>query len=148
MIELALRSARLERGNHARCIRERSEAVPAELLSRGYTPSSQIDLVYGQDYRVYAISIWEGLIHYLVLNDETYRPNWEPAMFFDVVDGRLPSTWKYAYWRHLPGSRIDAIWGYEEMASSDPEHYTALIEREPSALRVFEDRRAEIDAEA
>lgn len=129
------------------CIYRQGDPIPNEVIALGNTPSTRFEVVQGRDYFVFAISLWRGVIHYLVVNDQTGRPDWFPAFLFKIVDHCLPSGWSFV----LRGSStfpVDAIWGYPEIAQEDGRHYIDLIEREPAALQTFEHRRAEIEAEA
>jgi hypothetical protein len=130
-----------------KCIYRNGDAHPQELGVLGYAEGTRIDVQYGREYVVFGIMLWQGLIHYLVLNDQTRRPDWEPACLFEVVNGRLPGTWFYRYaWQH-PNVPIKAVLGYQELVESGGQHYVDLIEREPQALRIFEERRAEMEEE-
>ncbi len=131
-----------------RCTHRHGAQLPADALAGGNTPDSRFPVTFDRDYVVFGICLWrEGVLYYLVVNDENNRPDWIPACLFRLVDGRLPFGWVYSYWRETSGFRVDAIWGYAELVVSDGKHYDALIEREPEALAIFDRRRAEIESD-
>jgi hypothetical protein len=127
------------------CVFQRGDPLPAEVLRLGNTTNSAFPIKYGRQYAVYSISLWKGVIHYLILNEETNRPDWIPATFFRVLDSRLPSGWSFAMGDgdSLP---VEAIWGYPEITQAETKHYVDLIERDERALELFQRRRMEIEA--
>lgn len=127
------------------CTYRASDPLPGSLLALGNTSRTVFNICYGHQYSIYGMSLWKNVLHYLILSDETQRPDWFPANLFKVIDGRLPSDWHYAFWGDGSEDTIQAVWGYAELAQDAGAHYSALIEREPYALQVFYDRRAEID---
>jgi hypothetical protein len=128
------------------CVFRHGDRIPEQLLALGNTPDSRFNVTHGHEYMVFGISLWRGVVHYLLLNDETKRPDWFPAQLFQVTDARLPSTWFYAYWTNSSDNGLTAVWGYYEL-TENRKHYVDLIERESEAMRVFERRRQEVEAE-
>jgi hypothetical protein len=99
----------------------------------------------GELYEVYGISLWNGHLHYLVVNrykSVEQRPWLCPAELFEITNHLLPPSWHFAF----QGTEIlnDAIWGYEELISV-PSHLKGLQEREEDALQIFFNRKREID---
>jgi hypothetical protein len=66
---------------------------------------------------------------------------------FDFGSQTLPANWKFTAMAPLAASRGEstdgwiAKWGYAELVD-DPSHSDSLIEREPSALKIFFQERA------
>jgi hypothetical protein len=124
------------------CTYRPGDPIPEAVIALGNTPSTRFDVSHDQAYLVFGIMLWKGVIHYLLVNDQTGRPNWFPDFLFKVIDNRLPHGWSF----YLRGERseipVDAIWGYPELTQEDGRHFIDLIEREPGALQVFEHRRA------
>ena len=129
-----------------RCTFRQGGPVPAELLALGNTPQTRFDVVYDQTYVVFAVLLWKGIVHYLIVNDTTQRPNWLPSLLFEIVDPRLPAGWELRF-PDNPQMSPAMVCGYPEIASEDGCHYIDLIERETPALQIFERRRAEIEAD-
>lgn len=138
-----------------RCVHRHGDRIPEDVLALGNTSSARFDVSYGREYMVFGICLSKqaippfskGVIEYLVLNDETYRPDWMPAFLFQVIDPQLPSKWFFCWKPQCPDLAIEAIWGYAELAASDGRHCVDLIERKTDALQVFQRRRAEIETD-
>jgi len=129
-----------------RCTYKVNVPVPERLIQVGYTRQTVFNVTFDRVYTVFAMALWKGELLYLLLNDETQRPDWFPAFCFEVVDDRVPFVWNFAYWGHDPSSHATAIWGYPEITRAGGVHYVALIEREPEAMEIFKARRKEIEA--
>ena|SRR3990172_5011839 len=125
-----------------KCIHKPGSKVPDEILALGNTPGTVFNVTWDRVYIVYAMCIWQGVLHYLILNDENHRPDWYPSGLFQVGDSRLPSNWHFGFLGGKPGWSLQPIWGYAELVLDGGQHYLALIEREPEALDVFEKRSA------
>jgi hypothetical protein len=136
-------------------IHKQGSKLPDEVLALGNTPDTVWHTTVGKTYAVYAMCIWTrevpgyvpwtAVIHYLVV-DDTRGPGWYPAPLFEVVDSHLPPGWHFAYWGREPGCQVQAIWGYDEIAVDNGQHYAGLIERDSGALAIFNNRRDEMDA--
>lgn len=126
---------------NVQCTHQHGDSIPDEVIALGNTQSTRFDVAYGRDYVVFAISVWKGVIHYLVVNDQTDRPDWFPAHLFRVADPQLPPNWSFAIVKH-PGLEGLGIWGYSKLSREDGQHYIDLIERAPDALQIFNDQRA------
>ncbi len=50
------------------------------------------DLTPGRDYEVHAISVYEGVVCFLVINDLDI-PGWLPAWLFEITETSLPKDW-------------------------------------------------------
>lgn len=112
-------------------------------MSVDYSKGGMLQL--GAVYVVYAISVWNGSLNYLIVPREATLPNWYPADLFDVIDQTLHVETYYDYYGKEDARGVNALWGYKEM-TSEPNHYVDLIEREPKAISTFLKRKAEIDA--
>jgi hypothetical protein len=104
----------------------------------GDSDASIYHVTVGTEYPVFGMALRQQVI-ILLLMDDTNKPNWYPVDFFSVTEPKLPADWFFS--KEVANEHgIDALWGYELLAS-DPKHYGALIERDPGALRLFEDER-------
>ncbi len=102
------------------------------------------ELPIGKVFTVYSISMWQNVLHYLIVDALETRPSWFPAELFIVQDTLLPKEMHYTYFGLEDKRGVNALWGYKEMALDD-RHYVDLIEREPNAIEVFLRQRKEID---
>lgn len=95
-------------------------------------------------FTVYGISIWEGVLHYLIVNENDPRPDWYPADLFSIEETILPGEMHHKYFGNQDKRGVHALWGYKELVI-DYHHYADLIERDPNALEIFLKRKKEID---
>lgn len=90
-----------------------------------------------RSYGVLGVSRYEGRLMVLVRDDHRL-PVWTELSDFEVDDPELHAGWRVD--ASLPDEGIlQFLAGYRELVE-DSEHYDALLEREPGALAVFEDR--------
>ncbi len=129
-----------------KCLNNRGHALPASYFSYGYTPQSEFDIVVGQTYTVYAMFLSKEGLSYLIDPEADVRPNWYPAILFEILDKRLPRSWQFSFTPQDAEYGVLATWGYEEVANSEA-HFNGLADRDTGALRVFFRRRTEIDKE-
>jgi len=126
-----------------RCVSTNLEGPSREILIiSDYSKSLRL----GTSYVVYAMSIWEGILNYLILEREADLPFWHPAELFEVEDEMLPLETYFKYFGGKDARGVNALWGYKEMIFDDS-HYLNLIEREKKAIKVFLSRKQEIDEE-
>ena len=79
-------------------------------------------------------------MEYLILG-EADCPSWYPVELFEIIDDRIYFDWMFSY---RGGEGISAIWGYEELVR-DEDYIYNLEDREEMAIRIFLDRKKEID---
>jgi len=124
------------------CIANSGDKLSPKHFSVGYAPSSIFHLDLGKEYSVYGISLWRGLLAYLIVG-QGERPVWQPSELFEVTDSKLPTGWHFAFFNQNDESWLNAVWGYEELMSI--EHYDQLADLQKPALEIFEMRRKEIE---
>ena len=128
-----------------KCLATRGQALFARTREIGYNPESRFaPLEIGELYVVYGIQLWKGNLHYLVVpryKGVDQGPSFDPAELFEVVDGQIPNGW-YFRWEGSSDAE-EATWGYRELL--DPTHHDNLMERDPEALRIFKERKREMD---
>ena len=95
------------------------------------------------EYFVFAMALYNSVM-ILLLVDDTGKPNWYPIEFFSFNQPKLPADWFFSM-DVANEHGVGAIWGYQHLVS-DPEHYERLIEREPDALRIFEQEQRKAQA--
>ena len=100
----------------------------------------------GEVCNVYGISIWSNVLHYLVFPSEVMLPSWLPADLFEMVEHRVPLDWYVQDNCENADPGLRFLLGYKELAL-DPSHYQDLINLDRSAIRIFLNRKKEIDDE-
>jgi hypothetical protein len=113
-----------------------------------YVEEHVFDVEVGNLYDVYAMCMFQDGLHVLVVT-KWGRPNWLPMGLFDVIDSKIPSHWEFAFFRGAPLTGVglpgmQAVWGYHEAAQED--HLSGLVEREATALALFEQERRRVEA--
>lgn len=108
----------------------------------GYSVASKFQLSVDREYYVYAIALWRGVLSYLVI-DNNSNPGWYPADLFQLLDSSLPPSWQFAFFGQTPEQWLNAVWGYEEL--KDANHYDELTNLKEDALRIFYERRGELE---
>ncbi len=121
-----------------KCIHKPGSKIPEGVLTSGETQETVFHVTWDRIYPVYAMSIWKGVLAYLILNDDNHRPDWYPACLFEVADSLLPFDWHFDFVGEKLGWPLFPIWGYPELVLDGGKHYLALIERDPVALAIFE----------
>ncbi len=112
---------------------EKSVAVlPKQYVEIGFGPTYEFDLTVGKAYLVLGLRYSMGCLMCLTSNDYDL-PEWFPIDLFRVVDGTFPESWSMAIRDY---AALTVVIGYDALVS-DTMHHDALIEREPSALRVY-----------
>jgi hypothetical protein len=108
----------------------------------GYSASSKFHISVETEYVVYGIALWRGLLSYLVV-DNNSNPGWYPADLFRVLDATVPAMWYFAFFGQTAEQWLNAVWGYEEL--KEPNHYDDLTNLKEEAVRIFQERRKELE---
>lgn len=120
------------------CKTNRGCDVPKKIISiMVYENTVCSELKIGNEYTVYAISLYKGALHYMIED----LPSWYPAEFFQVTDRLIYNEWYFEFYGDVNG--LNALWGYKELL--DLTHYEALLEIEPEAQEIFAKRKQEMD---
>jgi len=126
----------------ARCVIVEGEGLGEPERGLLYTDETVFHLTVGSDYLVMGMALFQtGLI--VLVRDDTGRPNWYPIGLFYLVDQTIPADWEFAITDAKsasgvgPAEGVAAQWGYRELIQT-PSHHEELIERVPSALKIFE----------
>lgn len=125
------------------CAANNGRDLSAKHFASGYTSSSEFDLEVGREYVVYAITLWKGLLSYLVVGEGLF-PHWYPSELFNITRNEVPPGWYFARLSEEEGFEVNAIWGYEELVNTE-EHFDDLSNLEKSAIDVFVERKKQID---
>lgn len=129
-----------------RAVATTGEVLPA--LSRDSAAGVEGDTVFpvtvGRAYPVFAVTIYLGVAWYYILNDDGHLwPTWAPAPLFEVVDGGLPASWKVGYFRFSRENQYPIL-SFPEWAD-DHTFYERLVDGDEAAMKVFAERRHEIE---
>ncbi|HEX9643642.1 MAG TPA: hypothetical protein VGC11_06565 [Acidimicrobiia bacterium] len=108
-------------------------------------PESMFPLTIGRIYVVYGITTFRGHVRYYVLDDDQLPyPVWRLAPLFDLLDGRLPSSWRFGYFRLDSADVGVPIITFPEWAN-DHYFYERLVDGDPDAVATFAWRRTEAE---
>lgn len=139
-----------------RCIGTKGSDLPEYYFKMGNFafPRSDWQIEIGKIYTVYAMSLYNHVLHYLAFPDDMSGPGWYPAPLFEVVDSSVPKDWYFVYFGYqnekLEAMSLGALWGYYEMVfrEKDLQHYAGLIDIDPTELEIFLRRKQEIDEQS
>jgi hypothetical protein len=125
------------------CTTNRGSNLSVRHLKSGYTASSEFDLEIGREYIVYGISLWKGLLAYLIIGEGMY-PHWYTSELFSISRSEVPPGWHFARRSEEEGYDTTAVWGYEELVNSE-DHFDDLSNLEKTAIDIFVERKKQID---
>ncbi len=111
------------------------------LQKSGELKTVEYPIKIGDEYVVYGQMIYDEVLYYLIKGTYEDLPSWYPAELFEVTNNLIYMEW---YFRFDSKSELSAIWGYWELVFS-LEHYDGLIDREKKDIKIFLDRKKEID---
>lgn len=128
------------------CTANKGSDIPKQAVRSGNTLETDFGLVVGEEYIVYGIGVYKGILHYLTMGKGLYDnyPDWFPADLFDVSVNLLPLEWYFKYFGDSEEHVFSAIWGYRELVL-DETHQPDLVERKPDAVKIFLKRKVEIE---
>lgn len=127
----------------ALCTDNKGHSLSAKHFEIGYTSSSSFDLEIGKEYVVYAVSLWKGILNYLVVGEGLF-PHWYPLELFRLTQNKMPPCWYFACFSEEQGFEIGAIWGYKELVNTET-HFDDLANLDKGALDIFVQRKKQID---
>lgn len=104
------------------------------MIVKSLAAQDAIPVTGGRSYGVYGLAQYASRFVVLIASDD-FRPNWCPVEWFQVVDGRFPGGWELSV-VDPGGTALQVLIGYPELVR-DPDHYDALLERDPEAISVF-----------
>ena len=124
------------------CISNSTSALPPVLAKVITSDTGRISAIeLGKDYRVYAIATYMGHVWFYIA-DEVYlsHPNWQPAVFFNIVDSRPASCWRVGV------HDGDLLVAFREWAE-DKFYYDSLTEDDARALELWRKHKLMMDDE-
>jgi hypothetical protein len=111
-------------------------------LKNSVQPKDRHGLRPGRAYVVYALLFQETLRMLVQEERDLSFPFFVDAAHFEVVDGRIPSGWRWGQPAH--GAR--RLVAFDRMVN-DPMFYERLVDGAPDARSAWESAKAAIDAE-
>lgn len=127
-----------------KCIENTGKNLSEKHFKMGFFPVSEFDLELKKDYSVYGISLWNGIVFFLLFGEGSY-PNWYPSELFEITQNTIPGNWFFATFPDGQKNGLQAILSYDEMVNNLDQHYDALLEYEPKAMEIFFMRKDEVD---
>ena len=130
-----------------RCISKKGATLPAFAYDgrQGVTSDTEFPVTPSRTYFVFGVTLLLGIAWYYVVDDDGHDwPTWMPAPLFDVVDGTIPGSWIVGYFRFSRDNQYPML-SFPEWAN-DHSFYERLVDGDPEAVRVFSERRAEVEA--
>ena len=123
-----------------KCITNKTKDIPLEILTHFTTSDSQVGLITGKEYVVYAISEFYLNPRYCIA-DEFYSsyPMWIPMNFFEIVDPRPSRYWIFSFKNDKP--KIRFFLGFPEWAN-DEYFYNNIVMEKPrkTDLKAYKER--------
>ena len=110
-------------------------------MHMGCSINTKLPLEVGDIYVVYGQIIFKGILQFLIKGKYEDYPSWYPAEIFEVIDNRLYFDWFFQYYRN---EEVSALWGFKELIF-DEQYLDKLMNREKEALKIFLERKKEID---
>ena len=110
---------------------------PAILGRFGVTGGSQFSVQVGESYRVMGIFIFQEYQGYLLdVRGNIYT---EPCLLFDILDGSIPSDWKFSVLdlKNPLYPFIQAVFGYEELVSDPIAYEKLIVDKEETSYRIY-----------
>lgn len=132
----------------ATCLQNEIDVIRDAAAESQDVASAHYYLTINRSYPVLGMSLTDDQLLLLIL-DDTHFPMFCPTELFAPWGAPIPSDWHFALASGRSadgeGPRVDpiqAIWGYLELVE-DPGHYTAIVDGDPLARRVFDHRYRE-----
>lgn len=107
------------------------DECPSSIESFGFAQPSNVRVIVGKQYIVYAISIFRAVVFFQVV-DNLDRPGWYPSWFFDNSDMTLPDDWICNVQHDDP----QLIIGPSFVAKTE-DAYNAMVQLEPESVKLF-----------
>jgi len=129
------------------CIARRGETLPEHYLDQRIprTRESDFHLTLSKEYVVYAIAIRSDQVWYYVVDDTSpWFPINKPAPLFKIVDDRVSQHWRVRLTPGNPDHRM--LLAFEEWVS-EQWFYDRLSDNEEAEVKVFKERKRQMDAE-
>lgn len=119
--------------------------LPKNYISKqeGLLLETEFNVSIGAVYTVYALEVENSLIRFYICDDAyTYYPMWHPAPLFEVIDNRIPSCWRCAYY-----PEVNRVFCTFEEWLLDKYFYDHLTDRKQEEVALFQKLKQSIDAE-
>ena len=83
-----------------KCIANNAKALFKRTTMIDFNPKSAWPIDVGESYEVYGMLLWNGNIHYLVVNrykGVEQNPVFCPAELFEVTESKFPKDWYFSF---------------------------------------------------
>jgi hypothetical protein len=118
------------------CKNNTAEGLSQQYLSSsGDTSETKYAISINKEYPVFAMCVSKNNIQVLLV-DENQMPSWFPVELFSITNPTLPAEWFFSAYTKEDAA-LQAIFGYEHIVK-DAFHYKSLLERDETALRIFQ----------
>lgn len=88
-------------------------------------------ITIGKEYIVLEIEVWQGQTWYVIASDSNQQPILQNALQFEVISGKIPSSWEVA----LSSGKEFFIIGPK--AWHDPDFWENCQNHEPKAMEIY-----------
>jgi hypothetical protein len=116
------------------CRYDNAAILNSRHFDAGYSEGTEFYIEIGREYEIYGITIWGGVISYLVV-DKHRQTSFYPADLFELIDSEVPKSWVFRY-IGLGMFKVNAVFGYKRLVY-DQDHYDALVQHDEGAMSYF-----------
>lgn len=119
-----------------RCRDYKGDSLGDGWIKIGASRQNRYPVTEGVEYEIYAISVWIGLVQYLIIDDQLLSA-WVPAdLFYVHKNFPINYNWGYAYFGNSDeGTGLNMMIGYREILSE--EYYISVSEDRKRATAVL-----------
>ena len=130
-----------------KCIYNKKIHLPKDCSSPSNDPEWDFRLKLGENYIVYAMTIYSGYVWYYVCEHEfPSYPKWKPSPLFEVIDGSISKYWIYSFILDREIDYEDTTWAYPEWANEPYPYYDKLSDGEEE-VEIFNKYKELMDLE-
>lgn len=115
----------------ARAIRNSFNDIVPRLAALGFSPHSKVSLSIGTSYSVHAVSVYEGVVFFQIVDDKEFVM-WLPAWLFALTEWDVPSDWICNVFAGDP----ELVMGPDFVASSLAA-YSSMVDLLPESEEMF-----------
>lgn len=115
------------------------------LQERGVLIREEIQI--NKEYLVYSVQCFDNKVFHCILEEEVddLSPRPYEADFFEIIDPRLSSYWKFNFYHYLDET-VKAVLAYPEWLEN-PVHFENLVDGDPEAQAIFNKYKILMDKE-
>ncbi len=136
-----------------RCIANTGRGLPPQILNpeNGLEITTQFGLTVGKMYTVYGLSVHDGFVDYLVLEEDRYPISY-PAPLFEILDGRPSRYWVFHFgevrWKYKgEKEHVEYDQSFHFSEFRDEGFYERLFDDSPAETAIFQKYKKLMDEE-